>query len=190
MEAGNRRGYPFLLRPFAPAGNSRQFTVSGMLHRLTGELYIHYRLEGDVRDIILPASKRAFPRCRDLWRQTCFELFFGIPGKPSYWEVNVSPDGCWNFYSFAGYRQKMQEDSAIDKVASRTVRKENLFCLSYRIDLRRLIPDHQGIEVAITGVLLGVDEAIGYWAMDHFGTVPDFHDRRSFLMHLPGLVKM
>ena len=180
--------YLFQLRPFAFTWISRGLTFGGSLQRLPGILSIEYRLEGDLRSVVWPVPNLEISRRYELWRQTCFELFFGIPGEAAYWEVNLSPDGCWNLYHFTGYRQGMREDAAVDMLTSRITRESNRFSLSCRIDaLDRLFPDWLELEVGVAAVVMETMGAAAYWAIDHIETAPDFHCRRSFLITLPGV---
>lgn len=157
---------------------------------MPGELSIEYRLEGDLRSVVWPVPNLCISRRHELWRQTCFELFFGIPGEDGYWEINLGPDGCWNLYRFTGYRQGMREDAAVDLLICRITRESNRFALSCRIDdFDRLVPDWQELEVGIAGMVMETTGAAGYWAIDHMEKSPDFHSRRSFLMALPGVTK-
>ncbi len=182
--------FPFKLRTFAATGDCRGLTLGGLLQRLPGVLCIEYQLDGDLQTVILPACSSVYPRRHELWRQTCFELFFGIPGESQYWEVNIGPDGCWNFYHFTGYRQGMQEDAAVEELTCRVLRRGNTFSLFCRIDVLKLVPDCKSLEVGIAAVVFDSAGAAAYWAIDHFDTVPDFHSRQSFLMALPGVAKM
>ncbi len=182
--------YPFKLRPFDFAGNSRGLTLGGTLQRLPGALCISYRLEGDLQAVVLPASNSLYSRRHELWRHTCFELFFGIPGNPQYWEVNLGPDGCWNLYHFVGYRLGMQEEAAVEVLTPRVIREGDSVSLVCQIDMRKLVPDRERLEVGVAGVVLDTSGTVAYWAIDHCEIVPDFHRRQSFLMALPGMAKM
>ena len=183
------RPFPFKLRAFLSMGDSRGLTLGGSLQRLPGMLCIEYRLEGHLQTVVLPAFSSAYSRRHELWRQTCFELFFGIPGESQYWEVNLGPDGCWNFYHFTGYRQGMEE-AAVEEFTFRVLRERNTFSLSCRIDVRKLVPDCKRLEVGVAATVLNSAGTMAHWAIDHFESVPDFHGRQSFLMVLPGVAKM
>ena len=63
----------------------------------------------------------------------------------------------------------------------------NHFFLSCRIDFHRFVPESAGLEVAVAAVILDRTGVAGYWAIDHLGNGPDFHNRRSFLVDLPGM---
>lgn len=189
-ETRERYGFHFQLRPFAPVKDCRGLTLGGLIYRLPGVLSIEYRLEGDLRSVVWPAPFPAISRCHELWRQTCFEFFFGVPGESAYWEVNLGPGGCWNLYQFGGYRQGMREDAAVERLACHVVRENDTFSLTCRIDVCKLVSDCQGLEAGVAGVILRTTGGTEHWAIDHLENVPDFHSRRSFLIVLPGVAKM
>ncbi len=188
-ETPDRSDIIFQLRPFAFAGDSCGLTFGGLFHRLPGVLSIEYLLKGDLRSVVWPVSCRAISRRHELWRQTCFEVFFGIRGQSAYWEVNIGPAGCWNLYHFTGYRHGMQEEAAVDRLTCQVDREEDTFSLSCLIDVHKLIPDCKEIEVGVAGVVLHSVGDASYWAIDHLETVPDFHNRQSFLIVLPGVAR-
>ncbi|MBU1567307.1 MAG: DOMON-like domain-containing protein [Proteobacteria bacterium] len=188
-ETQGRHGYHFQLRPFAPVRDSHGFCFGGSLHRLPGVLAIEYRLEGDLRSVVWPAPCAAISRRHDLWRQTCFEIFFGIPGESAYWEVNLGPGGCWNLYHFTDYRQGMHEDASVDRLTCHMARDGDTFSLACRINVKKIVPDCLGLEVGAAGVVFDTTGAVSYWAIDHLEAMPDFHIRKSFLIVLPGVAK-
>ncbi|MDK9705520.1 MAG: DOMON-like domain-containing protein [Desulforhopalus sp.] len=180
-------GYPFQLRPFASTREAKALSLGGWLARLPGILTVEYQLAGDLRNITWPAPGAGVTRRHELWRHTCFELFFAIPGQPAYWEINLGPDGSWNVYSFAAYRQGMREEAAIDQLPCQTWQKDGMFSLSCRIDTSRLCVDAREIAVAIAGVVVFADGATSHWAIEHPEVQPDFHSRQGFSLVLPGV---
>lgn len=186
-ETEERCRHPFKLRPYAWAGHSRSLTLGGSVCRFPGALGVEYQLEGDLQSVVFPAFSPGILRRHELWRQTCFEIFFGIPGELPYWEANLGPDGCWNLYHFTGYRRAMVEELAVETLTCRIARECNKFSLSCRIDMRKLVADGTPLEVGIAGVVFDTSGTAAYWAIDHCESVPDFHSRSSFQMLLPGL---
>lgn len=152
-------------------------------------MQIEYKLEGALDYINLPRTSQVPMRCHELWRQTCFELFFGIKGDPSYWEVNLSPSGCWNVYHLTDYRTGMREEKSLGQPTFRVVSDGEFWSLFCTIDLKGFIDDCSDLEVGVCAVLQTTDGSISYWAIDHPGTVPDFHNRGSFCVQLPGAEK-
>jgi hypothetical protein len=177
----------FQLQPFVSVADCQSLQLSGSIDRLPGILAIEYRLIGDLPSIIWPVSSSNILRRHELWRQTCFELFFGAIGESGYWEVNLAPNGCWNLYHFNEYRQGMLEDTAIKDLPSRAVKDGDTFSLSCRVDMHKLIPDCKAIEVGVAGIVLNRTGETAYWAIDHLKNIPDFHIRQSFRIVLPGM---
>src|ERR1700691_3942933 len=71
--------------------------------RLSAELEMTFRLDGDIPRIQIPPI--GVPRfARDLWRHTCFETFIAVDGQPTYHEFNFAPSRAWAVYAFSGYR--------------------------------------------------------------------------------------
>jgi hypothetical protein len=172
----------FQLQPFASARGFESFIFYGVLDRLPGVLTLDFRLEGDLQSIAWPTPSLSpiALRRHELWQQTCFELFFAIPGDSTYWEVNLSPDGSWNVYRFRAYRQGMEEEQRISRLPSQSFLQATSFILSCRIDLSPLVPDAAELEVAVAGVVRGMEGATGYWAIDHVEAKPDFSQPAEF----------
>ncbi len=184
-ETEERIEHPFRLRPFTAPSVSEGLAISGTLGRQHGKILIKYRVEGKLDHIGWPAPCSVISRCQQLWRQTCFEFFFGTPGDSAYWEVNLDPNGCWNVYHFTGYRQGMREEPAVGRLFCTTARDTTMFSLTCWIDIHRFVSDRAGLEVAVAAVILDRAGVAGHWAIDHLGKGPDFHNRRSFLVDLP-----
>lgn len=184
-----KHGYPFQLRPFASIGESTPLVLRGRLARLPGVLFVEYLLEGDLQGIAWPAPGPGSSRRHELWQQTCLEFFFAISGKPVYWEVNLAPDGSWNVYRFAAYRQGMLEEAAIDRLSCQTWQRDTMFSLSCRIDTRTLFPDATELAVGIAGVVVLKNGVTSHWAIDHPEALPDFHSRQGFSLVLPGVAR-
>ena len=163
--------------------------ISGYVTRRSGAVQITYIVEGALNGISWPTATLIKGRCHELWRQTCFELFLAIKDNSAYWEVNLSPNDCWNVYHFTDYRTEMREERAVNQPFCRIVKERELFSLSCNIDLNSLIDDSSDLEVGISSVIEATDGSTSYWAIDHHGTEPDFHKRASFGMVLPGVNK-
>ena len=157
-----------------------------------GLLELSYNLrpassDGDFLALALPSlEQESFPRhgdrCDELWKHTCFEAFIGLPGSQQYWELNVSPVGHWNLYSFKSYRQA-GSDLVEALPPSLTMRQTRRDCrCNVVLDLRPWWPIEGMPELGLTMVVEEIDGRLSYWALSHPGEVADFHDRRSFLI--------
>ena len=175
---------PFVLHPFHEQDFTNHVQLSGTLVRSTTGLRISYALQGGLDEILLPLPD-APPQRRDkLWQTTCFEFFVGVRGLTQYREINLAPSEDWNFYSFAGYRQGMQEETAIAALPLTQQRQAALYQLMLDFPLAQIIAPDQPIEVAVTAILQGQNGERAFYALTHCGHQPDFHLRESFLLQL------
>lgn len=174
--------------------------------RVAGMVTLRYYLRGSLDTLDLPlesvkaelsglsAQTKCMPlgytasslRRNHLWRRSCFECFFAVSGEEGYDEVNLCPDGCWNHYRFSAYRRGMNEVPGAAVQLSAEANREDL-TLTATISLGTMADERLRLEAALTAVLLHRDGTRSHWALGHCGREPDFHDRRGFLLDLPGL---
>jgi len=173
---------PFQLQCFsqAPPG----VAVSGQLERQGERLEVHYQVH-DPQDLLVipaaPAGATPSPQRRDeLWTTTCLELFLAEVGATPYRELNLSPNGDWNLYRLSGYRQNLTPEPAVRTLPFGVERRSDGLCLSLSLDLSRLFPPGQPLELGICAVLEESVGAITYWALHHPGEEADFHRREGF----------
>jgi hypothetical protein len=162
-------------------------SISGYVVRQSGAMKIKFQVEGALDLFLWRRTCEVVGRCHELWRHTCFEVFFGIKGDPAYWEVNLSPNNCWNVYHFTNYRSQMQEEGSIRKPICHVVQDAGLLSFSCTLDYTGLIDDSSDLEVGVSSVIKATDGSTSYWAIEHHGTEPDFHNRTGFSMLLPGV---
>ena len=74
-----------------------------------------FRLDGGVGSIILPEPGPSV-RTDDLWKTTCFEIFWQPIGGSWYREFNLSPSGRWAAYDFDAFREGMR-DAPVDAIS-------------------------------------------------------------------------
>lgn len=172
----------FSLQPFSTA--PQQLQIQGKIARFANTLTIHYVLLGDLENIAIAAPSDFPTRQHNLWEDTCLEFFLGLKDSQGYWEFNLSPAGHWNVYRFDGYRQGMQEESALTTLPFSIQTSSDTLSLSLELDLEAMIPKDQALAVAITTVIKSKTGEVTYWALTHPGTEADFHRRDSFVLEL------
>lgn len=177
----------FQLQPFVSNSESENLQISGSLTRCPGAILIDYRIIGNLDSINWPAPIPSPDRCHDLWQNTCFELFVSPKGKPCYWEVNVSPNGCWNVYRFAAYREKMLEELSIYALCYPGSQNDCGWDMSFRLETNGVIEDDCALEIGISTVLQHCLGDVQHWALCHPRLKADFHDRSSFTMKMPAV---
>ena len=174
----------FSLEPFPTASPKLDLTIAGNIARHSNTLAIGYTLTGEVGEIGIPPLADMPIRKNGLWEETCFEFFLGVKNSPRYWEFNLSPAGHWAVYSFADYRQGMQEEMAFTSL-SFTVQKEgDSLSLALELDLEKIVQATQALLVGISAVIKHKDGDVTYWALTHAGSQADFHLRDTFRVEL------
>jgi hypothetical protein len=168
----------FRLLPFGGVGEPIELT--GVVSRVGDRLTIHYRLTGDLSELVIPGINPQPSRCYALWEHTCFEFFFGAVGQSRYWEVNLSPSGDWNLYRLTDYRQGLTPEEGIGNLPFEVIHDEMGLSLTVVCDLEGLVSGP--LDVGVTAVVEGLDGEIGYWAIAHTGSEADFHRRDSFVL--------
>jgi hypothetical protein len=129
------------------------------------------------------------PQRRDgLWQHTCFEAFIAAAGSSAYWEFNLSPAGDWNVYRFDDYRAGQRIETAYQQVSLDLSCTQALLVLNLHCPLppALLQPLQSGaaLELGLTAVLEQPGGELSYWALNHPGPEPDFHDRRGWSLRL------
>jgi hypothetical protein len=190
------------LRPFSALGQSpfASLAIAAAIWRGPERISLAFELAGEVSPLVpslggasawLPKTWRQGPAERrdGLWRTTCWEAFFALPGQDRYWELNFSPVSGWNAYRFERYREGMAtEAGALGCDASRGPGSRP-GALLWRFDTS-LSPELEAalagnLEVGLAAVVEDAAGSLSYWALAHAGPKPDFHLRASFARALP-----
>ena len=177
--------HSFGLTPFFPSSNiPPAFEIEGTISRQQNLLSMRLNLIGNRADLLLPSPAVTPLRKDNLWQTTCFELFLAEEDHANYWEFNLSPAGHWNVYSFADYRQNMQEEAAYNRLPFTIDTSHEKFSTAVEIPLANIIATEKPLEAAVCAVIQHRNKALSYWALTHYGTQPDFHRRESFTIKL------
>jgi hypothetical protein len=179
--AGSGEPTTISLVPFSPAPAPAP-TVTATLVATPDGLRARYRLRGDASALAIPAPAERPARRDGLWRSTCVELFVARAGERGYLEVNLSPSGDWNVYSFTGYREGMAPAAAVLTVLPARAGGSELE-LGFELAL-----DGGGdrLELGVAAVIEHAGGALSYWAAAHPGERPDFHRRDGFVVGCSG----
>ena len=128
-----------------------------------------FRLDGMVPAIILPPL--AGPERRDnLWKTTCFEIFWQPLGGTYYREFNLSPSGCWAAYDFDSFREGMR-DAPVDAIAIACSHDEAGLVLKASIAAELPAP----AQVALNAIVEHPDGGMQFWALAFPPGKPEFH---------------
>jgi hypothetical protein len=174
----------FKLVPFSTENLLPNIEISGRIDRQNEMLSIGYRLQGNLDAISIDPPTMISSRKLELWTNTCFEFFVGIPGNLEYWEFNLAPSGDWNVFHLDDYRQGLQNELTFTSLPFAIDRQANSLLLTLTLDLSKIIPIQREIEVSVTMVIESEQNQISYWALTHTGTEADFHRRDSFIIKI------
>ncbi|MGE5085685.1 MAG: DOMON-like domain-containing protein [Bacillota bacterium] len=147
------------------------------------EMILEYMISGPTRHLHFPPSHGHESRRDELWKTTCLEAFLSpdFIKDSSYLEINCSPNGDWNAYSFSGYRAGMTPAAAtevklIGREADQTTAHFRIRIKSPGLDRFK----HLGV----TAVVEFSDGSKSYFALKHPGPVADFHNKEGFVHSL------
>ena len=173
----------FSLQVFDPS-SAPDLQITGSIARSGNILTISYMLQGDLTKIEIPVTADIPSRKNELWEETCFEFFLSMKNSSRYWEFNLSPSGDWNIYRFDEYRQGMREEMAITSLLFSVQHQSDILQLTLELDLSKIIPAQQSLDIAIATVVKDKNGEITYWALNHCGKQADFHLRDSFVVEV------
>ncbi|SME97489.1 hypothetical protein [Pseudobacteriovorax antillogorgiicola] len=155
-----------------------QFRVGGAVELQDSECLLNLDIRGPVAtlDWERPDDRRqAF--ITDLWRGTCFELFFQAEDG-RYWEWNIAPHGAWACFSFSSYRTKTGDLRDIEHPRLQIQKVRDRWQIA--IKLCPTLPVKLCHRLGISSVLRH-GTTTEYFALSHPSSQPDFHDPRSFV---------
>jgi len=119
-------------------------------------------------------SKESRKRKDDLWKNDCFEIFWDFGGE-DYFELNLSPTGHWQVYSFLSERKGRAEFDVQPPILS-SARGLQEYSLTGRLQLnnRKSALAYRSHPCVILN-----DQANGirYYASSHPQSAPNFHDK-------------
>ena len=175
-------GYNFFVNQLLSFQNiSESLTVMGEVQFTRYNMEISFHLSDPtflVQDSLTPHNwdVNTLQRADELWKTTCFEAFWALPGQNSYWELNLSTSGQWNLYYFESYRKPdppiWSHDFLLMKVETE---KNNLTCtLQSKVPIEKL-------EISLCTILRLTDKTC-YFSTAHKREKPDFHARESFIL--------
>lgn len=188
LESGKLVGKPLHLNMIEFNTSRVEEAVQVCISREYGVICMSVCIQGDIASNMLSTPSCTPTRRDSLWESTCFELFLAEQGSAAYWEVNVSPEGCWNMYHFTEYRKNMSTEWKMHAVTLTILEaRANVYTGEVSIDLSGVLPpDSLGkdLEASVALVLRHADGSLKYLAHTHCATVPDFHCRKSFTIRL------
>ncbi|WP_255551861.1 hypothetical protein [Erythrobacter crassostreae] len=128
-----------------------------------------FRLDGTIAGIEVPGHSSS-ARVDDLWKTTCFEIFWQPIGGTSYREFNLSPSSEWACYDFTSFREGMR-NAPVTAIAVACSRDNNELILKASIACDLPAP----AQVALNAIVEHPNGVLQYWALAFGPGKPDFH---------------
>lgn len=128
-----------------------------------------FRLDGHIPAIVLP-QPTAPERMDNLWKTTCFEIFWQPLGDTYYREFNLSPSGRWAAYDFDSFREGMR-DAPVGSIAIACSHDDEGVLLRARIAADLPSP----AQVALNAIVEHPDGGMQFWALAFAPGKPEFH---------------
>ena len=132
-----------------------------------------FRLDGDTSPIKIPPAAKP-ERTDNLWKTTCFEIFWQPIGQPGYVEFNLSPSERWASYDFGSFREGMR-DAPVEAISISPSNPEESNASGHVLKAS-IAADLPGpAQVALNAIVEHQDGALQFWALAFAPGPPEFH---------------
>lgn len=162
---------PLMLHQSCDLGPIRSVTaaINATEHGCDAE----FRFDGGVDAIVLPEPAPSARR-DNLWKTSCFEIFWQPIGGTYYREFNLSPSGQWAVYDFDSFREGMR-DAPVDAISlscsHSSANGQGELVLKASIAAELPAP----ALVALNAIVEHQDGGMQYWALAFASGNPEFH---------------
>ena len=159
-----------LLHPDCPAGPIASITA--LIKPTKSGCHARFRVSGDLDAIVIPEVTEP-ERMDDLWRTTCFEIFWEDASNdsgPGYREFNLSPSTRWACYDFDDLRLNSCDGSAEVSIGRRS--EADALVIEAEIISDLPLPAN----VALSAIIEDRQGNIQYWALSFAPGKADFHN--------------
>ncbi|WP_284125436.1 DOMON domain-containing protein [Parerythrobacter aestuarii] len=128
-----------------------------------------FRLEGDVTAIKVPEPATG-ERMDNLWKTTCFEIFWQPHGGSYYREFNLSPSSRWACYDFDDFRLNSR-DAPVSAISIACAVSDDALELETTIASELPLP----ADIALNAIVEDREGNIQFWALAFAPGKPEFH---------------
>ena len=128
-----------------------------------------FRLTGDIGAIKVPVHAPMI-REDDLWKTTCFEIFWQPDGGEYYREFNLSPSSKWACYDFDGFRLNSR-DAPVSSMSISCSASDDELILEASMASELPLP----AKIALNAIVEDKQGNIQFWALAFPDGKPEFH---------------
>ncbi|WP_324827440.1 hypothetical protein [Qipengyuania zhejiangensis] len=166
-----------VLHPHCAAGPIE--SVEGAIEPTADGCSASFRLIGDIARILVPEESEP-ERMDNLWKTTCFEIFWQPEGGEYYREFNLSPSRRWACYDFDAFRLNSRDAPAKVDITCRHDATE--LVLEATVHSQLPVP----AAVALNAIVEDKSGNIQFWALAFEDGKPEFHSTVCRALHLAG----
>ena len=170
--------HQLVLHPDCTAGPIR--SISAQIHPTESGCEAVFRVEGDMDAIVIP-QKTAPERMDNLWKTTCFEIFWQPEGDSYYREFNLSPSLRWACYDFDDFRLNSR-DAPVERIEQTCTNDARSLELTASIDSALPLP----ASVALNAIIETKEGDLQFWALAFADGKPEFHSEVCRALNLAG----
>jgi hypothetical protein len=158
---------PLILHPQSAAGSIVR--IDAEIEATPTGCRARFGAEGDVARIKIPTPQADRGRFDDLWRTTCFEIFWQPAGGTYYREFNLSPSTRWACYDFDDFREGMRNAPAKVEI--------DVEVTADMLRLEAVIESDLPVSasVALNAIIEDADGVNRFWALAFQDGAPEFH---------------
>ncbi|MDN3645451.1 hypothetical protein QWY75_04410 [Pontixanthobacter aestiaquae] len=128
-----------------------------------------FRFRGDMAKIKVPVHAPS-ERMDNLWKTTCFEIFWQPHGGNYYREFNLSPSSRWACYDFDDFREN-STDAPVHAISIASSHNDSELVLEASIASELPVP----ADIALNAIVEDKGGTIQFWALAFEDGKPEFH---------------
>ena len=176
-----------LLYPFQAKNQNIKVSCHYLL--VGAELQLSFFIEDKENQIedfypLEPGEKKSLIfKDENLWKTTCFEIFFKNSNSADYYEFNFNSKAEWNLYYFSSYRERVSTFRNELIVMSQNQTDSGKRQLLFRFNIGKLVNLKLPCQINLAAILK-INSEISYWSQKHNNVKPDFHDANNFILVL------
>lgn len=165
--------------------SSKDFSIKVNLEMKSKILSCDFFIEGDLDQIEFQSQSTSNEFRRELWKETCFEIFFGMKKSTTYQEWNFNERGNYWVCDFSDYRKEQKERPDLNYLDVSLYKKKSSEAL-FRINLKT---EEQFETLGLNAVLKTKKAQYLYWALQHSDSnKADFHHFKNRAIEVPTLL--
>ncbi|WP_128892581.1 hypothetical protein [Erythrobacter sp. HKB08] len=170
--------HQLVLHPHCEAGPIEH--VSAEIEPTAQGCRARFRLQGDIANIKIPEPAMS-ERMDNLWKTTCFEIFWQPRGDSYYREFNLSPSSRWACYDFDDFRLNSR-DAPVEAISISCSHSDGELVLETEIASELPLP----ADVALNAIVEDMQGRIQFWAPAFPDGKPEFHSETCRQIHIAG----